>query len=837
MFFNNGEMRQFFLLVILAVTAAAGIELRAQTTVTYVQQTGNYHTTWGDGGGAYNNGGTEVGMWANTGSIKQVVSWRKFKTAGDNTGSDRALQVGDKFTLTVAACRAYGRIGCALLSSPSTGSWANRESNYAVSVNLDGPTYAGGWGVWYIRYKNDSVAIASFGGVQGTYYDYKFEFTLTAPDRMNITISDNNGHSSSFFDVFLNTSNPITDYSIFMQDDFDGGFNKNIYWKQPTTVTNTKAVVLGASNKSFAVTGSIPNGLDAASVTIVSENSLDKSGTGTLTLGACSYSGTTYVAGGTLQLSGNLSSSGTTVQGSTLRIIGDVSLSQLNNKITGVVIVDPGKSLTIPGTLLNSAGNSGLVIKSDASSTGSLLHGSASVAATVERYVANDLKWHFLSSPVASQAIWPQFAPAPAGSPLNFGASPWNWDLYYWNPNASLTTDQYWVNLRLDNGDYNSAPVDQTGSNAGFGSSTPPVFATGRGYLCAYSTGWTTGSPTTHTFAGTLHQGSISHPITTGVNTFNLAGNPYPSSVDWKAAAGWTRDNLVLNGSGYDYWIFNDNAGNYGVFNSADLAGTNGVSRYIAPGQAFFVKAGATGSLGMTDAVRCHSTQAWLKEGVVSTGSVSLTLSTQANSYSDEMIIAFNPEVAEGGSEKMASFYAEAPEIWSPAGGRDLSVVRYFQPGEDQTVPVSIRTGITSGYTLTARDIASFTLAGQVVLEDLETGHTQDLKLNPVYAFTSQAGADPGRFLLHFHNITGTGNPSHHEALNIFSYGSLIRIGNIPEKDRGGRVGVYNMTGQEIASGEIRSSPMTLRLQSPPGWYVVQVLSGYSTHSKKVFIH
>ena len=74
-----------------------------------------YYTFFTDGtaGGFANAGTAELGMYANAGN-KQVVAWRNFNTAGDNTGSNRNLQVGDVFTVQVFASAAYGSMGFSL---------------------------------------------------------------------------------------------------------------------------------------------------------------------------------------------------------------------------------------------------------------------------------------------------------------------------------------------------------------------------------------------------------------------------------------------------------------------------------------------------------------------------------------------------------------------------------------------------------------------------------------------------------------------------------------------------------------------------------------------------
>ena len=81
----------FFLSGILLFVSAS--KLGAQ--VTYTLGTTSYYDKFTDGGDIYNNAsGAQLGMWANSGSNKRVVAWRALKTAGDNSGSNRSLQVG-----------------------------------------------------------------------------------------------------------------------------------------------------------------------------------------------------------------------------------------------------------------------------------------------------------------------------------------------------------------------------------------------------------------------------------------------------------------------------------------------------------------------------------------------------------------------------------------------------------------------------------------------------------------------------------------------------------------------------------------------------------------------
>jgi hypothetical protein len=506
----------------------------------------------------------------------------------------------------------------------------------------------------------------------------------------------------------------------------------------------------------------------------------------------------------------------------------EINLGQLELSAAQHMTVTGTTSLTGSGCLLLRSGSSGT-----ASFIDNGISGTGTVAA--ERYIANDWKWHFLSAPVTDQPIWPEFAPAPSGSPLSFGSQPWNWDFYYWNPNADLTNALYWVNIRKSNGEYNDATIDQGGSYAGFGSSTPPQFTVGRGYLASYNSGWTTGSPTIHTFSGTLNSGSINSQVITGANYFNLVGNPYSSPIDWKASSGWNRSNLEVNGGGYDYWIFNDNAGNYGVFNSSGTTGTNGTSQYISQNQAFFVKASSSGSLVMTNSTRSHSNQSWLKKEESDNNYISLKISCDANSFNDEMIVSINPDLPGGGSVKFWSLYTDAPELYSSRDENNYSIDRYSDLNNEITVNANVKIGVNGQYTLSTSNINHFYPDRKVILEDLKTGISTDLRHTPTYTFTANTVDNPDRFRLIIGAATGI-NETIANNFNIYSYAGAVliksKLTNISY-----RVVVTNMIGQVIAQKEVHGiSFFRFELSTPPGMYVVTVLSEGKSFSKKVIL-
>lgn len=219
-------MKKIYILFLLA----SFFYTEAQTTVSYAQTAENYYATFTDGGGNFNSGSDEFGMWANSSGSKQSVAFRNFTETGLPGGTATTMAIGDSFTITLSATRAYGVIGLALLSSPSsTSSWDDRINNYAVQVNLNGES-GGSYDPWEVVSNEGTINASSIYG-STTYADFVFKFTLTSANTMNVSI--NKGASTEDFDVTLNNQN-ITGYSVYIADDWNGSSNENIYWK-PTT--------------------------------------------------------------------------------------------------------------------------------------------------------------------------------------------------------------------------------------------------------------------------------------------------------------------------------------------------------------------------------------------------------------------------------------------------------------------------------------------------------------------------------------------------------------------------------------------------------------------------
>jgi|GEM_PF-1579605 len=198
-------------------------------TISLTHRLANY-TSVTDGGGTFNQGTDQLGMWANFNETnKQSLVFRAFDSNGDGTGSVVTMDAGDSFKITLAAKRAYGEIGVALLNNPTaTASWSDRKNNYTTYCILSGPNgESSAWSNWKAHSIDGGVETFSIGGDQTTETDFVITFSVSASNKITVDI---NGESK-VLDV---TSPNATHFSVWLNDDWSGGANSNIYLK-PTT--------------------------------------------------------------------------------------------------------------------------------------------------------------------------------------------------------------------------------------------------------------------------------------------------------------------------------------------------------------------------------------------------------------------------------------------------------------------------------------------------------------------------------------------------------------------------------------------------------------------------
>lgn len=309
---------------------------------------------------------------------------------------------------------------------------------------------------------------------------------------------------------------------------------------------------------------------------------------------------------------------------------------------------------------------------------------------------------------------------------------------------------------------------------------------------------------------------------------WNLVGNPFPSAIDLDVAA--------LTATGLNGFAYVWTGSNYV---SGPLAGGAGTlaGNIIPSAQGFFVRTEAAGAnLTIPNAARVHSTQSFYKNSESFDNTIMLTAS--GNGAEDRMMFAVNPEATAGYDSNFDAYKlfgnADAPQLYTKAGDLNLSISSVDVIEAETEFPVMFKAGVDGNYTITSSYPESFMSGSQIILTDNLTGLRQDLRQNPVYAFSAAVGDDANRFKLSFATV-GIEEPS---GLNIGVYaaGNQIRL-VLPELMKG-RVNISNLSGQLLYSQNFNGSgELGIGASYPAGVYLVTVISANGSTTRKVFVN
>ena len=173
-----------------------------------------------------------------------------------------------------------------------------------------------------------------------------------------------------------------------------------------------------------------------------------------------------------------------------------------------------------------------------------------------------------------------------------------------------------------------------------------------------------------------------------------------------------------------------------------------------------------------------------------------------------------------------------APQLYSLAGDEMLSTNCLPSLPAESMIPFGFVKNDATNFSIELKE----SMEGyEVFLKDLKTNTDQNLTENPVYTFTSEAGDDANRFLLHFLSTVGTTEQSCPEALRIYA-----NAGNIYLSGNTGKAEVYvrNMLGQTVLLRSVNGDALKVinATNLKAGVYIVSVVNSAQTISTKVII-
>ncbi|MBN2777031.1 MAG: T9SS type A sorting domain-containing protein [Bacteroidales bacterium] len=509
-------------------------------------------------------------------------------------------------------------------------------------------------------------------------------------------------------------------------------------------------------------------------------------------------------------------------------VIDDGATTAECNNITienaaSVTIATNGQ-MTVSGAITNNAGNTGLIINSDASGTGSLIHNSgAGVSASVDLYLdASTRRWHMLASPVAS-------------APLSVFPS----TTYLFEYDESI--DDYWTGTT-----YNSTV---NGWTAPVGN-----MVVAQGYVFNYP-------PTTLNFTGTLNPSTATSSITIDYSDhgasapngssyddfdgWNFIGNPFTSALDW--------DNAAVNHAGanlLDAVYYYDDLTAHTYASYVGGVGTNGGTRYIPAMQGFFVKGDNSetgGTLNIGAGARIHNSQAFWKGNISETPENLIRLTVSANNFDDETVIRMHNDATnymDNGFDAYKLFTMEnnIPQIYSKINGvsTEYSINTIPDITEGTAVAVPLFVNPSSG--TFSLSVSELTFDGITVYlkDNLSNSDFRELKVGEVISFTASEYDENGRFVLIFEKSSATGlnNVTENSILvypNPTTGSFFVSIANYAQTYD---VVITNVTGQVVYTDKlVASTAQEINLDNAAGVYFMTIkLKDQTTFVKKIVI-
>ncbi|HOY94347.1 MAG TPA: hypothetical protein PK509_01325 [Catalimonadaceae bacterium] len=458
---------------------------------------------------------------------------------------------------------------------------------------------------------------------------------------------------------------------------------------------------------------------------------------------------------------------------------------------------------------------------------------------TMQRYVAgSNSAWYFMGTPILGQSF-----------------NDWTDDFEIKGPfpEASVATTADRSTMFVFDG-ADSPTGSQTGEVNGWRIPLTSDVQPGKGYRSFLKSSFLTG-PRIFDNTGEIIQGDFDFQPEFNLSGYggggwNFLSNPYPSQIDW-VSPGWTKTNI-----GAAIYVWNGQTGQYGAYNFLDditgtNTGTNGVTNMLASGQAFFVKATASGpELRASEMVKSSDASSFLRHASGNSGLLRITLANSSG-YTDENVIRFH---AEGSQEfdpaqdalKLTGSTLNLSSL-TPDGTR-LCISTVPEIGDNTLIiPLTANSFTQGSLQLRFSDFGEEVLNSYVSLFDSYTNQVHYLQEGSVVSFTVNSNPDsqkPGRFQLIFTKVQEFHQVLANNATTITAYqrnageGRLsIRVQNSASQK--GNLRILQIDGKELFKESVsltNSESADLPWQLNPGLYFVEWSENGKTISTKAII-
>lgn len=521
-------------------------------------------------------------------------------------------------------------------------------------------------------------------------------------------------------------------------------------------------------------------------------------------------------------------------------IINGICTLEASNTVTNLTInssrsltIKPEVLMTVNGTLTNSAGTSGIVIKTTEDKNniknGSLVFGSGSPQATVEMYSPAEYN---LALPAGSKYTWQYF-----GIPVTSLA---------YSPTFSSGYVRKWDESVINYYDIWVKDNNGTSLMLAAGSTLEP----GKGYELVQS------ANKTYSFRGTLVHSDFSQSLPYTPTAYykgqTILSNPYTAAMDIKKIT--FGENTLAAVYLYNTGTFNDwsskdgentpgsGPGTYTV-TTPGSAGVDGVPTQIPSMQGFLVKSIAVGggsvSYRYSDLIKNSERQRAKKQTDAASTKIGTMIDVIGTNYSDRMWLLDDATCTRKfdngydgpkmlGFTEVSQLYAiEEDGIYQIDAVNDLNNTYLgFQPGTENSFKLVFKHQNT--------DLKY----SQLYLVDLVENTTTDITQSGTeYLFTSTATDATKRFkIISTTIVTGLDKTIGSTSLNIFNSDKTIVVNNTSAS--AGKLSVFDTTGRIIQVSDFGPDCLTnIKTTLSKGTYIIKAVTSTGKASKCIILN
>jgi len=514
------------------------------------------------------------------------------------------------------------------------------------------------------------------------------------------------------------------------------------------------------------------------------------------------------------------------VQGDSVIINGFCTADNLTINAGAIVTVNAGKALMVTNTIVNNAGPSGLIIKSDAINyNGTLTFQTGSPVATVEMY--SKAKWDLYQAD-GSKYSW-QFFGVPVKTFTMTGAFS-NCFIRKYEETATVEAG-LWINQ----------------------SSLTPL-TSGTGYEIAQE------SPFTYKFTGELTNDNFSHSLNYISGTIypgqHIFANPYTAAINISSIVyDVNTENAVYlyNTGTYNQWVDNGNNPNTGTttapgqytVSTPATTGILGVPAQIPSMQGFLVKtlSDTPGAITIPYAtgvaINTEPQRAPGVKGKTANEKVATRIDLSGSHAADCVWIFSDPTCTAGfdngwdGYKMMGA--AQNPQIYVMEPTCDLQIDAV---NEVNGTFLGFNAGTETNYKLTFSHLNTEKLYQSIYLVDLLDNKTTDITTTgSEYNFTAVSTPSPvKRFKLITVSAVKTGTPAVSSQVKIFNTNGTLFVQN--NSDQTGSLTLYNMNGVAVKKADYKANEITTISTTNllPGAYIAKAFTNREMVTERIII-